>query len=195
MEHTKVKVCLPDGNIDFFDIVAGVLQRDTSAPYLCIVGLDYALRTSIVLMKENGFTLETARSRRYPERTITDADYADDITLLANTPALAESLLHSLKRAADVIGLLVNADKAEYMHFNQRGDISTLNDCSRELEDKFTDLSNIVLSTQNDFNTRLAKAWTAIDRLPIIWKSDLFSKIKRFFQASVVSILQYGCTT
>ena len=39
-------------------------------------------------------------------------------------------------------------------------------------------------------------AWTAIDKLSIIWKSDLTDKIKRsFFQAAVVSILLYGCTT
>ena len=43
---------------------------------------------------------------------------------------------------------------------------------------------------------RLANAWTVIDRLSIIWKSDLTDKIKHsFFQAAVVSILLYGCTT
>ena len=40
-----------------------------------------------------------------------DADNADDTVLLANTPALAKSLLHSLKKAADSIGLHVNTDK------------------------------------------------------------------------------------
>ena len=34
------------------------------------------------------------------------------------------------------------------------------------------------------------------NRLSVIWKSDLTDKMKRsFFQASVVSILLYGCTT
>ncbi len=43
---------------------------------------------------------------------------------------------------------------------------------------------------------RLTKAWTAINRLSIIWKSDLTDKRKRsFFQAAAVSILLYGCTT
>ena len=43
---------------------------------------------------------------------------------------------------------------------------------------------------------RLTKAWTAIDKLSIIWKSDLTDKMKRsFFQAAVMSILLYGCTT
>ena len=46
------------------------------------------------------------------------------------------------------------------------------------------------------FNAKSSKAWTAIDRLSIIWKSNLTDKMKRsFFQAAVVSILLYGYTT
>ena len=48
------------------------------------------------------------RSRRYPEITITDADYDDDLALLANAPTQAKTLLHSLERAAASIGLHVN---------------------------------------------------------------------------------------
>ena len=59
------------------------------------------------------------RSRRYPAKTITDADYADDIAILANTPNQAETLLHSLERAAGGIGLYVNAHKTEYKCYNQ----------------------------------------------------------------------------
>ena len=147
---------------DYFDIVAGVLQGDTLAPYLFIIWLDYMLRTSINIMKDNGFKLPKERSRRYPAQTITDTDYADDIALLANTPAQAESLLHSLKRAAVGIGLHINADKTEYMCFNQRGDISTLNSSSLKLVDKFTYLGSSVSSTEIDINTRLAKEWTAM---------------------------------
>ena len=51
-------------------------------------------------------------------------------------------------------------------------------------------------STETDVNMRLAKAWTAINKLSVIWKSDLADKIKfSFFQAAVVLILLYGCTT
>ena len=40
------------------------------------------------------------------------------------------------------------------------------------------------------------KAWPAINKLSVIWKSDLTDKMKRsFFQAAVVSILLYGSTT
>ena len=95
---TKENVCSPDGNTDFFNIVTGVLQRDTLAPYLFIICLDYVLRTSIDLMKENGFRLTKERSRKYPAQTIADTDYTNDIVLLENTLTRAESLLHSLER-------------------------------------------------------------------------------------------------
>ena len=80
----------------------------------------------IYLMKENGFTLVKARSRKYPAWTITDMDYTDDIVFLANTRTQVESLLHTLKKAAGGIGLHANADKTEYMCLNQKGDISML---------------------------------------------------------------------
>ena len=188
--NTKVKVRPPDGDTEYFDIVAGVLQGDTLAPYLFIICLDYVLRTSIDKIKENGFELTKKRSRRYPATTITDADYADDIAILANTPDQAETLLHSLERAAASIGLYVNAHKTEYMCYNQTGDISTLEGTPLKLVDKFTYLRSSVESTEKDIETRLTKAWTAINRLSIIWKSDLTDKMKRsFFQAAVTSIL------
>ena len=50
--------------------------------------------------------------------------------------------------------------------------------------------------SEKDIETRLTKAWTAINRLSIIWKSDLTDKMKRsFFQEAVTSIMLYGCTT
>ena len=123
-------------------------------------------------MKDNGFKLTKERSRRYPAQAITDTDNADDIALLPNTAAQAEFLQHSLEQAA--------------------GDISTQNGSSLKLVDKLTYLGNSVLSTKTDIN-RLAKA---IDKLSVIWKSDQTDKIKRsFFQAAVVSVLLYGCTT
>ena len=82
------------------------------------------------------------------------------------------------------------------MYYNQTGNITTLDGASLRLVDKFIYLGSSVSSTENDIDTRLTKAWTAIDRLLIIWKSDVTDKMKRsFFQAVVVSILLYGCTT
>ncbi len=65
-----------------------------------------------------------------------------------------------------------------------------------KLVDKFTYLGSSVSSTEKDMDRQRAKAWIAIDKLSVIWKSDLTDKMKRnFFQAAVVSILLYGCTT
>ena len=162
-KNTKVKVRSSDRDTDSFDIVAGVLQGYT-APYLFIICLDYMLRTSIDLMKENSFKLTKERSRRYPAQTTMGADYADDIALLTNTPTQAKTLLHSLERAAAGINVHVNAEKTEYMHFNQRGGISTLTGSSLKLEDEFTYLGSSVSSTEKDIDTRL----TAVDRLSVI---------------------------
>ena len=50
----------------------------------------------------------------YPAKTITDADCADDITLLANAATQVFTLLLSLERAIAGIGIHVNAHKTEY---------------------------------------------------------------------------------
>ena len=125
--NTKVKVCSMDRDTESFGIVTGVLRGDANTSYLFIIYLDYMHGTSIDLIKENSSTLEKARSRWYPALTITDADYADDIALLANTCTQAESLLHNLEKEAGDIGLHGNAEKTEYMCFNpnQRGDNCT----------------------------------------------------------------------
>ena len=82
------------------------------------------------------------------------------------------------------------------MCFNQAGDISTQDGPSLKQVDKFAYLRSSVSSTEKDIDTQLTKAWTAIDKLSVIWKSDLTDKMKHsFFQAAVVSILLYGCTT
>ena len=109
--YRNTKVRSLDEDTNYFNIVAGVLQGDTLAPYLFIICLDYVLRTSIDKIKENSFKLTKERSRRYPAKTITDADYTDDIVLLANAPAQAETLLHSLECGTASIGLHFNAHK------------------------------------------------------------------------------------
>ena len=147
--NTKVKVCSPDGDTDYVDIITGVLQGGTLAPYLFIICLDNVLRTSVdKLKKKDSFKLTKERSRRYPTKT----DYADDIALLANAPAQAETLLYCLERVAVGIGLQVDAHKTEYMCLNQTGDISTLNGRSLKLDDKFIYRGSSVSSTETDIN-------------------------------------------
>ena len=109
------------------------------------------------LLKDNGFTLKKARSRRYSTETIMDADNAGDIALLANLPNHAKSLLPCVPQAAGGIVFQVNVDKTEYMCFNQ-GDIPTLNGGSLKLVDKFMYLGSSVSSAKSDIKMNLAKA-------------------------------------
>ena len=57
---------------------------------------------------------------RLPAQTIMDADYANEIAILANIPSHAEFLLHCLEQATGGTGFHVSADKTEYMHFNKK---------------------------------------------------------------------------
>ena len=57
-------VITPDGETEIFDIIAGVLQGDTLAPYLFAIVLDYVLRKTIDGREEElGFHLKR-KSRR-----------------------------------------------------------------------------------------------------------------------------------
>ena len=112
-KNTKAILCSRDGDNEFFDTPTG---ENALTTYLFIIYLDYAFRMSIDLIKQNGFTFKEkkATSRRYPVETITKADNADDLALLANTPAEAGLLLHSLAQAAEDICTYVNANKIIY---------------------------------------------------------------------------------
>ena len=55
------------------------------------------------------------------------------------------------------------------MCYNQTGDISILDRTPLKLVDKFTYLGSSISSTEQDIDSRLTKAWTAINRLSITW--------------------------
>ena len=87
--------------------------------------------------------------------TMTDADYADDLTLFSNTPVQAEFLLHSLVQVAGSIGFYVNTNKTNLMRFKQKRAISTLSVNPLKLVDKFTYLGSNISSTESNVNTHL----------------------------------------
>ena len=82
-----------------------------------------------------------------------------------------DKLIVFWKQAIAGIGLHVNAQKTEYI--NQTGNISTLDGTSLKLVDKFTYIGSSVSSTEKDIDTRLTKAWTAIDKLRSIRSQQL----------------------
>ena len=98
-----------------------------------------------------------------------DTDYEDDLALLMNTFAWAQSLHHHQQHVARSISHYVNADTTGFMCFKQEGAISTWSGKSFKLIDQLTYMSSKFLSTESDINILIGKAW----KLLIIWKSDL----------------------
>ena len=94
--NTKGKVITPDGDTELFDILAGVLQGDTLAPYLFIIALDYCMRQALGKHPEIGFTIKPYRSRRFKAERISDTDFADDIALIADTVKEVETLMQEV---------------------------------------------------------------------------------------------------
>ena len=82
-EDTTAKVITPDGETENFNILSGVLQGDTLAPYLFVIVIDYVMRSDLLGREDKlGFQLRKRKSRRVPPITITDMDFADDILLV-----------------------------------------------------------------------------------------------------------------
>lgn len=194
---TRARVVTPDGNSEEFDILAGVMQGDTLAPFLFIIVLDYALKKAISgREQELGFTLTPRKSSRHPAVVLTDLDYADDISLLSDNMEQAQELLHRVELECTKVGLRVNAKKTEVMTYNvppEHQPLITAEDTVlKEVED-FKYLGAWVNSTEQDLKVKKALAWRALNGMNSVWNSNLSRQIKlSFFYATVESVLLYG---
>ena len=194
---TFAKVISPDGNTDFFEVVAGVLQGDTLAPYLFVITLDYVMRNATKDEAAIGFTLQKAQGKRYPAKMICDTDFADDLALISNTLEQAQLFLLKVELISAKVGLNLNEDKTKYISFNSpEGQIVSLSGCCIEELDDFLYLGSWVVSSRKDINVRIGKAWSALSKMEKIWKSDLKKELKiSLFRATVESILLYGSSS
>ena len=104
---------------------------------------------------------------------MTDADYADDLVVLTNTPTQVKSLWYSLKQIAGIIRIYMNTNKkkTESMCFMKEIAIFTLSAKSLQLVGSFTYLGSNVSSTEIDDKIRIAKVWTVVDYVKIwsVW--------------------------
>ena len=118
-EGRRARLVTPDGNSEEMDILAGVLQGDTLAPFLFIIVLDYALRQAISGRElELGFTITPRRSRRFPAVVLTDLGYADDISLISDRGEHEQELLTRVETEFAKVGLRLNAKKTEVITYN-----------------------------------------------------------------------------
>ena len=197
---TMAKVVTADGITEVFDILAGVLQGDTLAPYLFIIVIDYIMTVAIDDDdSDSGFTLKPARSRRVGAEKLTDVEFADDVALVTDTIEGAKLLLDRLETAALSVGLAMNDSKTKFVTLNTPEETCSLtSNTGNQLEHvpDFIYLGSWIATTERDLRVRKAKAWAACHKLKKIWKSNLRRSLKiRLFVATVESILLYGSET
>ena len=98
-EDTTAKVITPDG--ETFNILAGVLQRDTLAPYLFGIVIDYVMRTALQGREDKlGFQLRKRKIRRVPPITVTYIEYADDIALVSEGIKEVQKMLIRIEKSS-----------------------------------------------------------------------------------------------
>ena len=177
-KNTKAFIRSPDGDTEFFVIISAVLQGDTLTPHLFIKVLDYVLRNLDQNMKL-GPTLRKELSRRYPAEMLMDPNFADDLALLSDKIGNAEKLLNILETAAASAGLYMNTTKTKFIAVNTEGTITAQNGCDLEQVNIFDCLGGKIISLKNDIQVRTGSAWSALNKLTPIWKSNLDVSIKR----------------
>ena len=164
--NTEATVITPDGETEFFEITAGVLQGDTLAPFIFIIVLDYILRLSLSNLNDRGLQIQPRRSQRYRAQHLTDLDFADDLALITELVEDAEALLQSLERAAALIGLYCNENKNEYVNITKsfHNLKSLLGRTIKGVQD-FKYLGAWIMDSEKDFKVHKSLAWVACNKL------------------------------
>ena len=156
------------------------------------------MRQAIRNKEDLGFMIQPSRSSRYPAVCITDLMFADDIALLSQEIAQAQELLTRVEMEASKIGLYINAKKTELMTFNYEDEITIITMKGDKVVNvlDFKYLGGWMASSEKDFEIRKAMAWSACNKLKLIWSSNLSRNLKiRLFRATVESVLLYNSET
>ena len=195
--NTEATVITPDGETEFFEITAGVLQGNTLAPFIFMIVLDYIVRLSLDNLNDRGLQIQPRHSRRHAAQHLADLDFADDLALITEQVEDAEALLQSLERAAALIGLYCNESKTEYINTTDSShNLKSLSGGTIKRVQDFKYLGAWMMDSEKDFKVRKSLAWAACNKLKKLWHSDLPNEYKVFlFQHLVEPVLFYGAET
>ena len=100
------------------------------------------------------------------------------------------------------VGLGLNGPKTKYLTYNidahpplvRHAPLVTRNGTTLEEKEDFKYLGSWVDESEKDIRIRKGLAWKALNDMDKVWKSNLNPELKkRFFVATVESILIYGC--
>ena len=135
----------------------------------------------------------------------TDVDFADDIALISDHIEQARKLLLSVEKECKKVGLGINAGKTKYVSYNIEEEISLEIADGTKIEQAIVEttgkqdfkyLGSWVDTTSEDMRIRIGSAWSAMNKMDIMWKSNLRRQTKiNLFRATIESVLLYGCET
>ena len=105
-----------------------------------------------------GLTPSKQRSRRYPVIKITDADYADDLVIFADSSRNAEKLLNVLEESGKTVGLKVNIKKMQHININSNKTVKSIDGEVLKNVDNFIYLGSEIESTDKEIKIIIAKS-------------------------------------
>ena len=129
----------------FNDVIKGVLQGDTLAPFLFIIVLDYILRQT----ESGNYSVQT-----HPDKILTDLDFADDIVLLDENSESAVRHVTCLKETASSVGLNINFQKTKVFFINSDSDTRVIEHQHIEPVSDFQYLGSVIASPVEDLKWR-----------------------------------------
>ena len=192
-QGNKAAVIHGEGMSDWFEIGSGVKQGCVMSGFLFLLVIDWIMRKSV----------EDARTgiRWNMMETLEDLDYADDIILLSESWRHAQLKLDRVNQTSKATGLKINKKKTESLRINAASSNAFRVD-GEDIKEvvTFTYLGATVTNTggaSEDIQIRIGKARQSYHRLSNIWRSGVLGRKTKLkiFQACVISVLLYGCTT
>jgi len=179
-----------------FNIKTGVRQGCAAAPELFNCVIDYVMTRT---------TNRLPFGLQFGDRILTDADFADDLALVADSIDQLTDALEVLKEEAAKVGLKINWLKTKIMAIEPPGPVShpdTITVCGTlvEVVKNFTYLGSVLSndgSVDEEVCSRISKASSIVGRLNSLWRMPHISRRTkmRIYNASVSSVLLYAAET
>jgi len=179
---------------EMFDIITSVRQGCILSPFLFLLVIDFIMRRA---MNGPNMGIKWTDSSR-----LTDLDFADDLSLLAETRDILQEMTTNLQMEAEKVGVKISAEITKVM---QIGGGRTPNPITVGLQnvddvERFTYIGSVMTEdggAEADVNCRVGKAASVFQCLRLIWTSCVVNTATKIwlYNSIVVSVASYASET
>lgn len=173
-----------------FKIERGLRQGDALSPKLFVTLLQSVLNK--IRWNNMGINIDG--------ENLSHLCFADDIVLITDDTAKAQTMLQNLQTAAEKVGLEINLSKTQYMTNLVLSNSLKINNINIEQTYSYKYLGHEI-SIERDNQTReiqrrIGLTWAAFGKLKSVFRSNLPICLKRkVFNQCVLPVLTYGAET